>query len=126
MESAVLDGASERRILFTFMIPLSKPVLATMALSFFLGKRNDWMTSMLYINDSYDLISLQYLLQRIMLNMKLLQQDTNVASMVDISQMPAETARMAMMFVVAGPALVIFPFFQKYFVKGMVVGSVKG
>ena len=61
-----------------------------------------------------------------MLNMKLLQQDTNVSSMIDISEMPAETARMAMMFVVAGPALVIFPFFQKYFVKGMVVGSVKG
>ena len=126
VESAVLDGASEWRILFTFMIPLSKPVLATMALSFFLGKWNDWMTSMLYINDKYELISLQYLLQRIMLNMKLLQQDSNVANMVDISQMPAETARMAMMFVVAGPALVIFPFFQKYFVKGMVVGSVKG
>ena len=126
VESAILDGASEWRILFTFMIPLSKPVLATMALSFFLGKWNDWMTSMLYINDRTDLISLQYLLQRIMLNMKLLQQDSNAANMIDIASMPTETARMAMMFVVAGPALVIFPFFQKYFVKGMVIGSVKG
>ncbi len=125
IESAVLDGAGEWRILLTFMIPLSKPVLATMALGTFLGKWNDWMTSMLYINERTDLISLQYLLQRIMLNMKLLQQE-NVASMVDASTLPSETARMAMMFVVAGPALVVFPFFQKYFVKGMVVGSVKG
>ena len=125
VESAVLDGASEWRILFTFMIPLSKPVLATMALSTFLGKWNDWMTSMLYINDRYDLISLQYLLQRIMLNMKLLETE-GAASYINATSLPAETARMAMMFVVAGPALVIFPFFQKYFVKGMVVGSVKG
>ena len=124
IESAVLDGASEWRILITFMIPLSKPVLATLALGTFLGKWNDWMTSMLYINDRYELISLQYLLQRIMLNIKLLEQDTS--GLVDMTNIPGETSRMAMMFVVAGPALVIFPFFQKYFVKGMVIGSVKG
>ena len=124
IESAVLDGASEWRILMTFMIPLSKPVLATLALGTFLGKWNDWMTSMLYINDRYDLISLQYLLQRIMLDVKLLEQDTS--GLVDMTNIPGETSRMAMMFVVAGPALVIFPFFQKYFVKGMVIGSVKG
>ena len=124
IESAVLDGASEWRILITFMIPLSKPVLATLALGTFLGKWNDWMTSMLYINDRYDLISLQYLLQRIMLDVKLLEQDTS--GLVDMTNIPGETSRMAMMFVVAGPALVIFPFFQKYFVKGMVIGSVKG
>ena len=124
IESAILDGASEWRILITFMIPLSKPVLATLALSTFLGKWNDWMTSLLYINDRYDLISLQYLLQRIMLDVKLLEQDTS--GLVDMTNIPGETSRMAMMFVVAGPALVIFPFFQKYFVKGMVIGSVKG
>lgn len=124
IESAVLDGASEWRILMTFMIPLSKPVLATLALGTFLGKWNDWMTSMLYINDRYELISLQYLLQRIMLNIKLLEQNNN--ALIDMSNIPGETSRMAMMFVVAGPALVIFPFFQQYFVKGMVIGSVKG
>ena len=52
--------------------------------------------------------------------------DTNALNYIDITEIPGETARMAMMFVVAGPALVIFPFFQKYFVKGMTVGSVKG
>ncbi len=126
IESAILDGAGEWRILLTFMIPLSKPVLATMALGTFLGKWNDWMTSMLYINDKTNLISLQYLLQRIMLNIKLMQDQTVASQYLDAKSIPAETARMAMMFVVAGPALVIFPFFQKYFVKGMIVGSVKG
>ena len=125
IESAVLDGASEWRILVTFMIPLSKPVLATLALQSFLGKWNDWYTSMLYINDKMNLISLQYLLQRIMLNAKLLQ-DNNTSGLIDVSLIPGETANMAMMFVVTGPALIVFPFFQKYFVKGMVIGSVKG
>lgn len=126
VESAVLDGASEWKILFKFMIPLSKPVIATMSLQFFMGKWNDWMTSMLYINDRQDLILLQYLLQKIMLNMNLLKSDTTSAQFLQAAKIPSETARMAMMFVVAGPALVIFPFFQKYFVKGMIVGSVKG
>lgn len=126
VESAVLDGASEWMILFKFMIPLSKPVIATMSLQFFMGKWNDWMTSMLYINDRQDLILLQYLLQKIMLNMNLLKSDTTSAQFLQAAKIPSETARMAMMFVVAGPALVIFPFFQKYFVKGMIVGSVKG
>ncbi len=125
IESAVLDGASEWRILFTFMIPLSKPVLATLALQTFLGKWNDWYTAMLYINDRTELISLQYLLQRIMLNMELLTKE-NAQNYMAVSAVPGETARMAMMFVVTGPALFIFPFFQKYFVKGMVIGSVKG
>ena len=126
VESAVMDGASEWRILLTFMIPLSKPVLATMGLSIFLGNWNGWYTSMLYINDRTDLVSLQYLLQEIQMNLQLLQQVEGASNYIDISSIPSESARMAMMFVVAGPAMVVFPFFQKYFVKGMVVGSVKG
>ena len=82
---------------------------------------------MLYIDDD-SMISLQYLLQRIMQNMQLMQEMNNSGSGVsmDASEIPGETARMAMAIVVAGPALVIFPFFQKYFVKGLTVGSVKG
>lgn len=125
VESAVLDGASEFRILFTFMIPLSKAVIATQAFGAFLGGWNGWMPSMLYINDKPELYSLQYLLQKLMLNMNLLKSE-DTAAYVNVTNIPSETARMAMMFVVAGPALVIFPFFQKYFTKGMIVGSVKG
>ena len=127
IESAVMDGASEWRILLRFMIPLSKPVLATRALIGFLGHWNDWYTSMLYIRKNRELTSLQYLLQEILQDLELLRQaNTNALNYIDITEIPGETARMAMMFVVAGPALVIFPFFQKYFVKGMTVGSVKG
>ena len=109
------------------ILPLSKPVLATVALFTFLGKWNDWYTAMLYINDE-SLISLQYLLQRIMENIELLNEISSSNLNVSLSDetIPAETVRMAMAVIVAGPALIVFPFFQKYFVKGMTVGSVKG
>ncbi len=125
-ESAKIDGAGIYTIFFKMVLPLSKPVLATVGLFTFLGKWNDWYTSMLYINDD-SLISLQYLLQRIMENLELLndvsKNNINISLETNI---PSETVRMAMAIVVAGPALVIFPFFQKYFVKGMTVGSIKG
>ena len=126
-ESAYMDGASDFVIFFKFIIPLSKPVLATVALFTFLGKWNDWNTSMLYINRE-DLISLQYLLQRIMENIEMLKQMTagQITFVPGTVEIPSETVRMAMAVVVAGPALIVFPFFQKYFVKGLTVGSVKG
>lgn len=126
IESAYIDGASEFTIYLRFVIPLSKPVLATIALFVFLGKWNDWYTSMLYINVKDELISLQYLLQRIMQNVQLLQQNPDIESLLDSSEIPSETARMAMAVVAAGPALFVFPFFQKYFVRGLTIGSVKG
>ena len=125
-ESAIIDGASEYRIFAQIIIPLSKPVLATVALLTFLGKWNDWNTSLLYINDT-KLFSLQYLLQKIMQDIQILQQvESTGVPMVDVRELPSETVRMAMAVVVAGPALFVFPFFQKYFVKGLTIGSVKG
>lgn len=127
-ESACIDGAGEYTIFFRMILPLSKPVLATVALFTFLASWGDWNTAMLYINDD-NLISLQYLLQRIMENITLLTtiSDSGGLSMTlsDV-EIPAETVRMAMAVIVAGPALLIFPFFQKYFVKGLTIGSVKG
>ena len=126
-ESMMLDGANVYNMFWKTVLPLSKPVLATVALLTFLGKWNDWNTSLLYINKE-ELISLQFLLQRIMNNLKLLQdmsaQGMGITS--EAASIPSETVRMAMAIVVAGPALVVFPFFQKYFVKGLTVGSVKG
>ena len=100
--------------------------MATVALFTFLANWNDWYNSMLYINDE-SLISLQYLLQRIMQNITLLQENSmNMSSFLDDMKIPSETVRMAMAVVVAGPALLIFPFFQKYFVQGLTIGGVKG
>lgn len=130
-ESVYVDGGNELTIFFKFVLPLSKPVLATVALTTFLGKWNDWYTSMIYISND-DMISLQYLLQRMLQNMELLQQmasDANVSSMLsgnEANQIPSETVRMAMAVVAAGPTFIVFPFFQKYFVRGLTVGSVKG
>lgn len=125
VESASMDGASEYKILFTMIMPLSKPVLATVALFMFLFKWNDWNTALIYITDT-NLYSLQYFLQKIMEDIKILTENQNLSGMIDLTDVPTETVRMAMAVVVAGPALIIFPFFQKYFVKGLTVGSVKG
>lgn len=124
IESAYMDGANEFRIFGQFVLPLSKPVLATVGLFMFLSKWNDWYTCMLYIDDE-KLISLQYLLQRIIQNIQLLENSEYARSM-GVAEIPGESVRMAMAVLVAGPALFVFPFFQKYFTKGMTVGSVKG
>lgn len=126
IEAAIVDGANEFTIYSRIVLPLSKPVLATVALFMFLAKWNDWMNSMLYINND-SLFSLQYLLQRIMQNIQILQESSIYAGdLIDISEIPAESTRMAMAVVVAGPALLVFPFFQKYFVQGLTIGGVKG
>ena len=126
VEAATIDGSGEYGIFFKIILPLSKPVLATVGLMIFLVKWNDWYVSMLYINDQ-NLVSLQYFLQRIMQNINLIKNaDAGMAGMLNASEIPTETVRMAMAVVVAGPALFVFPFFQKYFVKGMTVGSGKG
>ena len=125
-EAALIDGASEYRIFFTIIIPLSKPVIATIALFQFLSHWNSWMPSMLYINKRDDLISLQYLLQKIMRDITFMKENADNSLIEGMTQIPSETIRMATAMLVAGPALVVFPFFQKYFTKGLTVGGVKG
>ena len=125
VESATIDGASEYTIFLRMILPLSKPVLATIALFVFLGKWNDWNTALIYITKP-ELYSLQYLLQKIMEDINILKENMQLLPGGSFADIPAETVRMAMAIIVAGPALVVFPFFQKYFVKGLTVGSVKG
>lgn len=129
VESAKIDGAGELKILFSIIIPLSKPVIATVSLLTLLARWNDWNTALIYIRDS-KLYSLQYLLQEILRNVQFIQemaQSSPVAGgLIDTSDIPSETIRFAMCIVAAGPMLVIFPFFQKYFAKGLTVGAVKG
>lgn len=124
IESAYIDGASEYCIFWKIIMPMSKPVLATVALMTFLVKWNDWYTCMLYIEDD-KLTSLQYLLQKIILDIQMLK-ESDYAANVNPNDIPGEGIRLALAVVVAGPALLVFPFFQKYFTKGMTVGAVKG
>ncbi len=125
-EAALIDGASEYRIFFTIILPLSKPVIATIALFQFLTHWNSWMPSMLYINKRDDLISLQYLLQKIMRDITFMKENADNSLIENMAEIPSETVRMATAMLVAGPALVVFPFFQKYFTRGLTVGGVKG
>lgn len=125
VDAAKMDGAGEIRVFFNIIVPVSKPAFATIGLLTAFTYWNDWWLSMLYIDDA-KLTSLQYYLYRIMNNIQFLTTSMQAGNIsIDISNMPNETARMALCLLAAGPMLVIFPFFQKYFVKGLTVGAVK-
>ncbi len=125
IEAAKLDGGSELYICFKIVIPLCKPVLASIGFLFFVNKWNDWNTAVLYIRDP-DLYSLQYLLQRILRELQYLKTLASTGMLMGNEVFPAESFRYAMAVVAAGPVLCIFPFFQKFFTKGLTLGSVKG
>lgn len=125
IEAARIDGAGEFRILFRIVLPLSKPMLATLALMVGLGYWNDWMNSLYYITDD-SLYTLQAILNNIITSITFLQSATMGSVASAVAAMPSTGIRMAIAVVGVIPVLVIYPFFQKYFVKGIVVGGVKG
>lgn len=125
IEAAKIDGAKELYICFKVIIPLSKASIASVAFLFLVAKWNDWMTSTLYIRNP-DLYSLQYLLQRLLREVEYLKSAASTEFLGPDVELPSETLRFAMALIAAGPVLVIFPFFQKYFTKGMTLGGVKG
>lgn len=127
IESAKVDGASEWRIFFRMILPLSTPALATLGLFIAFNYWNEWFNAMLFIdNDRW--VPLQLLLVRIMNTLDFLRNNSQYIQSLglDMSQLPNESMRMALVILVAGPMMFVFPFFQKYFVQGMTVGSLKG
>lgn len=125
IESAKIDGAGEVRIFVGIILPVSKPAIATVGLFLLLQYWNDWWLSMLFINHE-ELFSLQYLLVRILQNIEFLSQNlSKLVSSMSTMKNPALTARFAMCVLAAGPMLFIFMFFQKYFARGIIVGSIK-
>ncbi|QJD88412.1 carbohydrate ABC transporter permease [Cohnella herbarum] len=127
IESAKMDGARELRIFFTIVLPLSTPALATLGLFISFGFWNSWFPSLLYI-DNEKLIPIQLLLVRMLQSLEFLTSNSDFVNQfgVDTSELPTLSARMAMAILAGGPMVFIFPFFQKYFVKGLTVGSLKG
>ena len=126
IESAKLDGASEMKTFFRVILPLSTPALATVGLFIAFTYWNDWWLGLLFI-DSPKLVPMQLLLYRTMNTIEFLTNnigDLNIS--VDLSKFPSLSARMALAVLVAGPMMLVFPFFQRYFVKGITLGSVKG
>ena len=127
-ESAHLDGASELTIFTRIVLPLSTPVFASVGFMTLVSKWNNYTTSMIYIRDE-NLYTLQYLLQRLMDEatfLKSLSQSAMGNISISSSDLPGETLKYAMCVVAAGPMLIIFPFFQKYFSQGLTIGAVKG
>ena len=120
-----MDGASEITILLQIILPLAKPAIAAVVLLTSLRIWNDtWYTGMLYMEGN-DLRTLPMYLQQMMENIKVMTQMAAALGR-DIGNVPKETARMAMCVITIGPLLLVFPFFQKYFVKGITLGAVKG
>lgn len=123
IESARIDGAGEWRIFFQIALPLSKPWLATIGLFYILKYWNEWIPALLYIDDP-KLYPLQYLLQVMMRNVQALE--AVVQGQGSQVKIPGPSLRMAMVVVAAGPAMFVFMMLQKYFVRGITRGAVKG
>lgn len=127
IESARIDGASEFRIFFQICLPLTLPGIATIALFTALAFWNDWYNALLYIQ-SDNLYPLQYLLMKIQANIQYLSENAAAAASVSSAvsgTLPKEATRMAIVVVSTLPIACLYPFFQRYFVKGLTIGGVK-
>lgn len=126
LESARLDGASEATILVRIVLPLSKPILATIALFYSVDKWNEWWNSMLYIN-RMEMYPLQLILQNI-INTYQSATDRNIASADALNRLKTFSMgiKMAAIVVTMLPIMCVFPFLQRFFVKGIMIGAVKG
>lgn len=127
IESTKLDGAGEYRIFFQFVLPISLPGIATIALFQCLHYWGDWWLPTLYITDS-KLYNLQFLLRRVITSIRELSENAELAnqSTAALADVPEESAQMALCLFVMGPVLIVYPLFQKYFIQGLTVGAVKG
>lgn len=125
IESAKIDGASEIRIFVQIVIPLAKPVFATIGLFSTLTYWNDWWLSLIFIVDDKK-VNLQYLMNRILRTIQYISQNKSQMGGSVMDTIPTESVRMAMCVIGMGPILFAYPFFQKYFIKGLTVGAVKG
>lgn len=122
-ESAKLDGANDLRVFFSIYLPLSTASVATVALFYAVYHWNMWFDSMLYMNKK-EMWTMQYTLRQLIDSATVADIATVGTAMDNIP--PAETVRMATIVVATVPILCVYPFVQKYFVKGMLVGSIKG
>ena len=124
-ESARIDGANDVLILAKIILPVSLPALATIGLFYGLNYWNSWYNAMLYIDDAA-LYPLQYLIMKILRNIQFLSQMAGEVGVTTQGSVPTVTSRMATAIVTIGPVVLAYPFVQKYFTTGLVVGSVKG
>jgi len=126
IESARIDGANEWRTLFQIVMPLAIPGLATVALFSAIGIWNNFFNALLLVDEA-KYYSLQFTIYTTLNNIRfLLENADKMAGLVNISELPSQTFRMAMAVVTVGPIIFAYPFFQRYFVRGLTIGAVKG
>lgn len=128
-EAARIDGAGHMRTYTSIVLPLGKPILVTMGLFSALGYWNDWTNGLYYLSGDkgYALYSIQNLLNEMISKIEFLSSNSVAgAASSDLSQLPSTAVRMAIAFVAMLPMIVIYPFLQKYFQKGIALGAVKG
>jgi putative aldouronate transport system permease protein len=129
IESTKIDGAGEFTSFIKIAVPISKPGLATIGLFQTINYWNDWFNALLYINNN-KYVPLQLLLMRIQNSIDFIAQNKESIASVNqdglLTNLPTETVRMAIVLLAIGPIIFAYPFFQRYFIKGMTIGAVKG
>lgn len=129
IESAKVDGANDFTIYYKLVIPLSKPLVATLSLFAALTFWNDWYNCMLFMN-KHELKNLQYFLHEMLSSIQALQELVAMGKVSAVNEemqnLPQQSMKMAMTCITTGPILLLYPFLQKYFVKGLTIGAVKG
>ncbi len=118
-EAARIDGANYFYILWRIIVPLSKPIIATLALFYGVGRWNDWFTAVLFVNNKE-----LYTIQNVLRDM-IIQNNMGAFGQINLEQVYTESVKMAAIIVATVPIMIVYPFLQKYFVKGIFMGSVK-
>ncbi len=127
IEAATIDGSGEYNTLLKVIIPISKPGIATVALLTILAYWNDWFSALLYIDDN-KYFPLQFLLWQLQSQIEFLAANSGrgLESVVDMATLPTQSFRMAIVVLIVIPIACAYPFFQRYVVSGLTVGSIKG
>lgn len=127
-EAAEIDGAGQGRILFSIVFPLGKPIIITITTFTGLGYWNDWTNGLYYITKKPELYTIQNLLNRMVSDLQFLITNSNISSSMagELARIPATGVQMAIAFVAILPILILFPFLQRYYSKGITLGAVKG
>jgi len=127
IDASRIDGASELQILGKIVLPLSKPIVSTIALMTALVYWNDWTNGLYYITRNTKLYTIQNVLNTMVSNAQFLATQANAGQLLQAGgTIPNVSTRMAVAVIAVIPILIIYPFFQKSFVKGIVIGGVKG
>ena len=126
IEAAELDSCSQIGILFRIVVPLSKPMIATISLFSALAYWNDWINGLYYINTNKSLYTIQNMLNAMQNNLQFMKENA-AAGMTELANsVPSLGVRMAIAVIAVIPIMIIYPFFQKQFIRGIVIGGVKG